>query len=131
MVPGVSVVPANQSIHQWMNASAFAIPPNNIGRKQRRRTKPLMKIAGFGDSQVGSVVGPGTQAISLSLYRSFPYKERVALRVGASASNLFKHPNYGVPNLVLITAPFGTISSLQSAEGAGPRAIQLGGRLTF
>ena len=117
IVPGFSVVPANQSIHQWMNASAFAIRPNNIGR--------------FGDSQVGSVVGPGTQAISLSLYRSFPYKERVALRVGASTSNLFKHPNYGVPDLVLGTAPFGTISSLQSAEGAGPRAIQLGGRLTF
>jgi hypothetical protein len=117
VVSGVSVAPAGQNIHQWINAAAFAIPPNNIGR--------------FGDSPVGNVVGPGTQAISLSFYRTFRLKERVALRLGAAASNLFNHPNYGSPGLSLGTASFGTISSLQSAEGAGPRAIQLGGRLTF
>jgi hypothetical protein len=117
VVSGVSVVPAGQNIHQWINAAAFAIPPNNIGR--------------FGDSPVGNVVGPGTQAISLSFYRTFRLKERLALRLGAAASNLFNHPNYGSPGLSLGTASFGTISSLQSAEGAGPRAIQLGGRLTF
>jgi hypothetical protein len=117
VVSGVSVVPAGQNIHQWINAAAFAIPPNNIGR--------------FGDSPVGNVVGPGTQAVSLSFYRSFRLKERLALRLGAASSNLFNHPNYGSPGLSLGTASFGTISSLQSAEGAGPRAIQLGGRLTF
>ncbi len=117
IVSGISIIPANQSIHQWINPAAFAIPPNNIGR--------------FGDSPVGSVVGPGTQNVSMSLYRSFRLTERLALRLGGSASNLVNHPNYGVPNLVLGTAPFGTISSLQSAEGGGPRAIQLGGRLTF
>ena len=53
------------------------------------------------------------------------------MRIGASATNLFNHPNYGVPNLSLGTAGFGTISSLQSAEDTGPRAIQLGGRITF
>ena len=117
VVPGVSVVPTSQNIHQWINPAAFATPKNNIGR--------------FGDDPVGNVIGPGTQAVNLSFYRSFRLKERVALRLGASASNLFNHPNYGVPNLSLGTAPFGTISSLQSAEGAGPRAIQLGGRFTF
>jgi carboxypeptidase family protein/TonB-dependent receptor-like protein len=117
IVPGVSIVPANQNIHQWINTAAFATPPNNIGR--------------FGDDPIGNVVGPGTQAVNLSVYRSFKLRERVTLRLGASSSNLFNHPNYGVPNLTLGTAPFGTISSLQSAEGAGPRAIQLGARLTF
>jgi hypothetical protein len=117
IVSGMSVVPANQNIHQWINPAAFAIPQNNIGR--------------FGDSPVGSVVGPGTQTIALSVFRSFKFGERLALRLGGSASNLFNHPNYGVPGLSLGTAAFGTISSLQSAEGAGPRAIQLGGRLTF
>jgi hypothetical protein len=117
IVSGVSVVPTNQSINNWINKAAYAIPPDNLGR--------------FGSSPVGSVVGPGTQAIALSLYRSFKYKERYALRLGASASNLFNHPNYAPPNLFLGTAPFGTISGLQTAEGTGPRAIQLGGRLTF
>jgi hypothetical protein len=77
------------------------------------------------------VTGPGTQEVSLSVYRSFKYKERVSLRIGASATNLFNHPNYGLPNLSLGTSAFGTISNLQSAEDTGPRAIQLGGRLTF
>jgi hypothetical protein len=117
IVSGAPLYPANRSINQWVNPAAFALPPDNIGR--------------FGDSPVGSVVGPGTQVISLSVYRSFRYKERYALRIGASATNLFNHPNYGVPNLSLGTAPFGTITSLQSAEDGGPRAIQLGGRLTF
>ena len=116
-VPGVSAVPAGQNIRKWINPAAFATPANNIGR--------------FGDASIGSVKGPGTQAISLSAYRTVKFKERLALRLGVSASNLFNHPNYGNPNLILGTAPFGTISSLQSAEGAGPRGIQLGGRLTF
>jgi hypothetical protein len=117
IVSGVSVMPGQQSIKQWINPAAFAIPPNNIGR--------------FGSSPVGAVVGPGTQAVAMSVFRSFKFKERAALRLGASASNLFNHPNYGVPGLSVGTASFGVISSLQTAEGAGPRAIQLGGRFSF
>jgi hypothetical protein len=117
IVAGTPLYPSNKSIQQWVNPAAFALPRDNIGR--------------FATSPVGSVVGPGTQVVSLSIYRSFRYKERYALRIGASSTNLFNHPNYGVPNLNLGTAPFGTVSSLQSAEDSGPRAIQLGTRLTF
>jgi hypothetical protein len=116
-VKGVAIYPTNKNISNWVNPNAFALPPDNIGR--------------YGNSAVGSVVGPGTQEVSLSIYRSFRYKERYALRIGASAANLFNHPNYGVPNLGLGTSPFGTINSLQTAEDTGPRAIQLGGRITF
>jgi hypothetical protein len=116
-VPGAAIYPTNKSITQWVNPAAFALPPDNIGR--------------FGNSAVGSVVGPGSQVVSLSIYRSFRFKERATFRIGASAANLFNHPNYGVPNLSLGTAPFGTISSMQSAEDTGPRAIQFGTRLTF
>jgi len=37
----------------------------------------------------------------------------------------------GLPNLVVGVPGFGTINALQSAEGAGPRAIQLTGRINF
>jgi hypothetical protein len=117
IVPSVPLYPSSRSIYSWVNPAAFALPPNNIGR--------------FGDSPVGAVVGPGTQEVSLSIYRSFVYHERYSIRIGASATNLFNHPNYGVPNLSLGTPGFGTISNLQSAEDTGPRAIQLGGRITF
>ena len=116
-VAGVSPY-AGQSIGQWINPAAFAQPINNIGR--------------FGDSSVGSVVGPGTDAVSLSLTKSFSFTESTRLQLGAEAANLFNHPNYATPsNLTLNSSGFASITSLQSAEGAGPRSIQLTARFTF
>lgn len=114
---GASLYPTHQTPSQWLNSAAFVVPANNIGR--------------FGNEPVGAVKGPGTQAVSMSLFHSIEFTERVKFRLGISAANLFNHPNYGTPALTLNTATFGTITSLQSAEGAGPRQLQLTGRLTF
>jgi hypothetical protein len=116
-VPGVNPY-AGQSLNQWINPNAFVDPANNIGR--------------FGDSQQGSVVGPGTTAISLSLLKRIAIKESARFELGAQVANLFNHPNYLAPsNLTVGVEGFGQINSMQSAEGGGPRAIQLTGRLTF
>jgi len=93
------------------------VPANNIGR--------------FGNEPVGYVNGPGTEAVSLSAFRSIVFKERLRLRIGISAANAFNHPNYGNPALNVSASTFGTTTSLQSAEGAGPRQIQMTGRITF
>jgi hypothetical protein len=70
--------------------------------------------------------------VSLSLLKSFAIKERIAVQLGAQAANLFNHPNYAPPgNLTLGVPAFGQISALQTAEGAGPRQVQLTARLTF
>ena len=110
---------AGQSIQQWINPNAFAEPDNNIGR--------------FGSSQNGSVQGPSTKAVSLSLLKRIALTESVRLEIGAQVSNVFNHPNYAPPgNLnTSVLDGFGTISALQNAEGAGPRQIQLTGRFTF
>ncbi|HME09903.1 MAG TPA: TonB-dependent receptor [Bryobacteraceae bacterium] len=109
---------AGQSINQWINPNAFVDPANNIGR--------------FGNSTSGDVVGPGTQAVSLSLLKRFTLKERVHAVIGMQVSNAFNHANFAPPNNLTLGVPaFGQITSLQSAEGAGPRQIQLTGRLTF
>jgi len=50
---------------------------------------------------------------------------------GARLISEFNHPNYPPPNTSLTTAQFGTITALQSAEGIGPRSIQLTARITF
>jgi hypothetical protein len=117
IVSGTSVYPANQSIHQWLNPAAFAVPPNNIGR--------------FPTSSVGLAQGPGTQSVSLSLLKTVQVKERYRIQLGAQTANLFNHPNYSNPNTTFNTSAFGTISSLQSAEGAGPRIIQGTFRVSF
>jgi hypothetical protein len=113
----VPLYPANRTPAQWVNAAAFAIPANNIGR--------------FGNEPIGAVNGPGTQAVSLSMFHTFTFTERLRLRFGVSAANAFNHPNYGSPALTLNASGFGTITTLQSAEGAGPRQLQLTGRITF
>jgi hypothetical protein len=116
-VPGVNPY-ANQSTNQWINPAAFADPGNNIGR--------------FGDATAGSVVGPGTQAVSMSLIKSIHIAESARVQIGAQVANLFNHPNFAPPsNLTVGVAGFGQITSLQSAEGAGPRDIQLTARITF
>ena len=117
IIPGVPLYPDNKSISLWINKAAFAVPKNNIGRA--------------GNSPVSSVVGPGTQAVSLSLLKSFSISERIRFQLGAAASNAFNHPNYTTPNLNYGTAAFGTITNVQTAEGAGSRQIQITSRLSF
>jgi len=118
IVPGVPLYPTVQNSGQWINPAAFATPPSNIGRPP--------------DSPVGSVVGPGTETVSLSLFKTVMISERVRFQFGASAANVFNHLNLGIPALTLSTpASFGTITSTQTAEGAAPRTMQLSGRITF
>lgn len=47
------------------------------------------------------------------------------------AANVFNHRNYEPPNMQLDSGAFGAIPELQTAEGAGPRNLQLSGRVTF
>ena len=118
IIPGVPLYPANQGVNEWINPAAFAKPANNIGRA--------------GDSPIGAVVGPGTQAVSLSLFKSFPIKERFRFQIGAAASNALNHPNYAAPgNLSIGTSGFGSITNVQSQENGGPRAIMASARLSF
>ncbi|MEI9812612.1 MAG: carboxypeptidase regulatory-like domain-containing protein [Acidobacteriota bacterium] len=117
VVPGVSVIPGNQNPSTWINSAAFARPANNIGR--------------FGNSSIGSVLGPGTQSVSLSVFRSVKFKDQVQMRVGMAVANALNHANFGNPATQIGVPAFGTITTMQSAEGAGPRSMQLTGRITF
>jgi hypothetical protein len=117
MVSGVSLNPQSQTLSSWINPAAFVVPQNNIGR--------------FGNAPVGNIVGPGTQSVSLSLMKAVAIRESVWFQVGAQVANTLNHPNYAPPNTTFNTAAFGTISNVQSAEGAGPRAIQITARLNF
>jgi hypothetical protein len=117
IVSGQSLYATNQTVTNWLNKAAFAVPPNNIGR--------------WPTAPVGNVQGPGTQSVSLSLMKAVMFTESMRFQVGAQAANLFNHPNYAPPNTTFNTGAFGTISNLQTAEGAGPRVLQITARFTF
>ena len=101
----------------YINPAAFTLPPVNAGR--------------FGTSSVGNVVGPGTDAVSLSLIKSIKITEQLQFQFGAQAANALNHRNFDVPNQLVDEQGFGTISGLQSAEGAGPRNVEITGRISF
>jgi hypothetical protein len=88
MVPGVNPR-AVQGIDEfggpvYINPAAFTLPPVNAGR--------------FGTSSVGNVVGPGTDAVSLSLIKSIKITEQLQFQFGAQAANALNHRTHRISN---------------------------------
>jgi hypothetical protein len=112
-------VPSAAGDPTFLNVNAFADPPNNSG--------------GFGSAGVGNVVGPGTQSYSMSLIKSTSLWEGAKFQFGAEAANVFNHRNYQTPDMNVDDGPtgFGIITALQTAEGAGPRNIEITARVSF
>jgi hypothetical protein len=130
LTPGKRIYPAQRTTSEWLDPpcsdsacttgdpnSAFSVPEANRGY--------------FGTAAVGSVVGPGTVNFSFSLTKSVSLHERTRLQLGLEAANAFNHRNYEPPNMQVDSAGFGSITALQTAEGAGPRSLELTGRITF
>ena len=103
----------------FLNPAAFTDPANNS--------------ASFGNAGVGSVLGPGTDNFSMSLIKETTLREGLKLNFGAEASNVFNHRNYETPDMNVDdgVGGFGVITALQTAEGAGPRSVELTARISF
>ncbi len=123
----VSAYAAQRTTAQWLNPAAF--PWQNLA--VNFGTPSQIGIGRFGNAPVGGVVGPGTINFSFSLTRSIALQERTHLELGLEAANAFNHRNYEPPNMQVDSAGFGSITALQTAEGAGPRSLELTGRLNF
>jgi hypothetical protein len=127
--PGRQIYTAHRTTNAWLQApcpdqngvdqcgSAFAVPGANRGA--------------FGTAGVGGVVGPGAANFSLSLMKNFALQEWGKFQLGVEAANVFNHRNYEPPNMQVDSGGFGSITALQTAEGAGPRSLELSGRITF
>ncbi|MGA2535701.1 MAG: TonB-dependent receptor [Terracidiphilus sp.] len=122
-LPGVSVYAPQRTTAQWLNPNAF--PYLNL------QTASGVGIGRFGNAPVGGVVGPGTDNFSLSLMKGFSLTEKSKFQIGLEAANVFNHRNYEPPNMQVDSSGFGSITALQTAEGAGPRSLELSGRITF
>jgi hypothetical protein len=89
----------------------------------------------------GQYRGPGFFDSDLSLNKNFKITERVAFGVGATAYNVFNHPNFAQPHDALGSGTFGTITA-QTAPPTTPfgsffsglpanRILQLQGKIIF
>jgi hypothetical protein len=127
LVPGIPIYAANQTINNWFNPAAFALPANgtwgNLGRY----------IAN----------GPGMYEIDSSLQKRFRITERLGLNFRAAAYNLFNHPIFSNPSSAIgalagnppaVSGSFGRITSIinTGAVGTGaPRRIEFMFRAEF
>jgi len=114
---------AQRTTTQWLNPNAF--PYLNL------QTAAGNGIGRFGNAPVGGVVGPGTDNFSMSLMKNIAFTEKSHFQIGLEGANVFNHRNYEPPNMQVDSSAFGSITALQTAEGAGPRSLEISGRITF
>lgn len=112
---GSSKAVGHQSIKNWFNPKAFAIPKNGT----------------FGNAAYGSITGPGEQIVNAAMFKNFVIYHENALRLQISATNVLNHPNFAGPGLTITSTSVGHITSTQSGSFAGPRTILAGVRYNF
>ncbi len=76
-------------------------------------------------------IGPGTANLPFSLLKRIALHEKTHLEFSIEAANVFNHRNYEPPNMQVDSGGFGAITALQTAEGAGPRSLELAARIAF
>ncbi len=122
-VPGTSLYPSNQSINNWFNANAFAIPgcpfstpvctnPADVGR--------------FGNAAPNQLAAPGTRNLDFSLMKDFLIMEKRRLQFQAVFANVFNHPAFGYPAAdISATSTVGVITSTVGnyLQGSSPERV--------
>jgi hypothetical protein len=123
---GVSPYLNNPTPSRYWNPDAFVeAPPGQFGNVGRN-----------------SIIGPGIIGFDAEVHKSFqmPYKENHRLQFRFEAFNVMNHPNWGMPNLNILSgaarsglastaahANFGVVSSTSTAM----RQLQLGLKYSF
>lgn len=108
-----SLKPAQRSVAQWFNTSAF--------HAQAAGT--------VGDEHRNQINGPGLQRVDLSLFKIFDLTERFKLEFRTEAFNVLNTAQFAFPTASLGNSANGKISS--TANSYNPRIIQFAGKVTF
>jgi hypothetical protein len=112
IVPGVSPVPQNQSINNWINPAAFSQPA------------PFT----FGDAPrfLSNLRAPGFVNWDMGLQKWWNITETKRFQFRFELFNAFNHPNFFTPDTNLGDANFGTITAAYPA-----RSLQFAGKFYF
>ena len=72
-------------------------------------------------------LSPGYENWDISVFKSFPVRERITFQFRAEALNAFNTPQFRAPNTAVGNSNFGAITQ----QANFPRYLQLGGRISF
>lgn len=132
-----SLAPAGQNRLNWVNRAAVVCPgspgwtPGTACTTGSGQAGAPLPIGRFGNLQNGSIVGPGTVALSSGLSKRFRIHDRVALRAEGTFTNVLNHTNLADPSMNVASSQFGVITSTTTDDFAGPRTGQISARIEF
>ena len=106
---------SNPSPSDYFNLAAFVAQPSG----------PV------GNCRVGSLLGPGTVAISGGMTKAFNVNEHLRVKFESTFTNLINHSNYAPPSTDVTSSTFGQITTVQTSENAGNRTGQVALRIEF
>ena len=128
-IAGQSPYAQHRNTSMWLNPNAFSY--TSLSQVDSTGAPTGVGIGRFGTAPVGGFEGPGTVNFSLSMMKNIAITEKAKFQIAIESSNLFNHRNYEPPNVAVDQAGFGQITALQTAEGSGPRSLELAGKITF
>lgn len=98
------------TVGQWFNTAAFSVPATGT----------------FGNAGRNSINGPGNFLLNMSLSKTIPMKDMMALELRAEATNILNHVNYTAVDTVVNSPTFGQVVS-----AGNMRRMQLTSRFRF
>jgi hypothetical protein len=127
---GVGAVVTNTKLNPCLNASAFA-----------NTAATGFAYTSYPNQTRNQYRGPNYFDMDMALYKTFQLKERLNFGLGAQAFNVFNHPNFDPPDMVLGSPQFGQILGMQGVPtspygnflgfDSSVRVVQLSLKLTF
>jgi hypothetical protein len=104
---------------------AGAIPKSSYLNPAAFTTAPAYTF-GNAPRTIGCL-SPGYENWDISVFKSFPVRERITFQFRAEALNAFNTPQFRAPNTAVGNSNFGAITQ----QANFPRYLQLGGRISF
>ena len=95
---------------EWFNTAAFVLPGQNT----------------FGTAGRNIVLGPGLEALDVSLQKEWSLRENITVQFRADTFNALNHSNFNLPSRIFGASNFGVITSAQD-----PRQVQLAAKVIF
>ena len=106
--------PGGRNPNEWFNISNFA-PEGSQGLSQ-------------GNVGLQSNFGPPTRTLDFSIFKDFPFTERIKMQFRAEGTNVANTPQFSTPDVNQSDANFGKVTSTQTGS---ERHIQFSLRLQF
>jgi hypothetical protein len=127
---------SNPTPGHWWNASAFVCPgqgaftPNSSNPNQLDCSN-APTVGRFGNSGVGTLIGPKTVNLSVGLAKDFHLTERFKLKLESSFTNVPNHVNWDDPANSVTDSNFGQTALARRGDAGGNRVGQLALRIEF